>query len=710
MANVKMRWPIVGQKGANRDEHVLHLKTEAQQIMSALRAPTPEKKITKRSLPHDTAVKFFDSWLDWVSKEEARMHGDPLQEVMKRLDELMMTRQDASNSNGGSEQERTGSARSWAQVASGGSGRTGLGGRKPSGQAASAATTATIGTISNRDQCEIRIRMNNLIISEELRRKPDTPDIIIRTVNQSIAKSGNINASALTTASQNWIRAAKMLGSGDIFLYARDVRTKESLVHWKGDWIGSLGADARVQLPTYGVIMSDIPIEDTIMDDQNEMVSRFWRENDYLPLQGDITRIRWLGKQKEGKTTNAMVVEFEDSKVANGLLMTGTATWGKQPKKTQRYNRDCIITQCFKCHQYGHLAKACKAKEVCGYCSSKEHNTRAHLEPRNKANLKCALCGAKHAAWAGACPKRKSILSKIAEAKRDLLERPYFPEQVAITPGISGRTTRNHSDSGKQMPIGIEDDRDELADDGPVAVLTQAARAPERSQQPTETPAIETPVFDQTARGTRSSTFNYRAQIIPQTPSTRIFRDRVEASSPIQKRASGDMPAPSRTRKILGTRRRKTAASFMVSQASQASQDESNRTPLAVASTNRRILTTTTGAGGTKIVFESESEMELDMTQGQTKRTRTGAPSASEDASMSDPDHDVTGDTLLPCQTVDERDGVDLDKDNISIAESARDGGSEATGITTATKSSGSSESGPEVESLQKNTATLSYE
>jgi hypothetical protein len=135
-----------------------------------------------------------------------------------------------------------------------------------------------------------------------------------------------------------------MLGSGDIFLYARDVRTAESLIHRKSEWIRCLGPEVRVQLPTYGVIVSDVPVEDTMMENQKGMITRFWQENDYLPLQGDITRIRWLGRQKEGKATNAMVVEFEDLKVANGLLKTGTATGGKQPKKTQRYNRDCIIT------------------------------------------------------------------------------------------------------------------------------------------------------------------------------------------------------------------------------------------------------------------------------------------------------------------------------------------------------------------------------
>jgi len=62
------------------------------------------------------------------------------------------------------------------------------------------------------------------------------------------------------------------------------------------------------------------------MENQAWMTSRFWEENDYLPMRGEIARIRWLGKHKEGKQTNAIVIEFKDSKVANNLLKTRTAT------------------------------------------------------------------------------------------------------------------------------------------------------------------------------------------------------------------------------------------------------------------------------------------------------------------------------------------------------------------------------------------------
>jgi hypothetical protein len=51
MSNSRVKWPIVGQQGENQEEHIHHLKTEAQQLIATLKAPTPEEKNTKRAFP-----------------------------------------------------------------------------------------------------------------------------------------------------------------------------------------------------------------------------------------------------------------------------------------------------------------------------------------------------------------------------------------------------------------------------------------------------------------------------------------------------------------------------------------------------------------------------------------------------------------------------------------------------------------------------------
>lgn len=577
--------------------------------------------------------------------------------------------------------------------------------------------------------------MNNPELSAEWRAKPNTAEFLIKTVNHQILQSSNINNAQTTASSQGvtgaqnthkrWIRAAKMLQNGDVFLYAWDVRTAETLIHWKEDWIRCLGKDARVQLPTYGMVVSDIPA-DANMDNQGAMKEQFWRENDYLPVHGDITRIRWLGKKKEGRNTNAMVVEFEDIRVANGLLMTGTVTWNGQPKKTQRYSRDCIITQCFNCHHYGHLSKKCNAKEVCGYCNSKEHKTKEHPNPKDRTKYKCALCGGKHAAWSAACTKRKAVLEKIAKGKKELLENPFFPEELDITPGVSECSTRVNSESGsnhRQHRQETEEvievdmgDVDELATDGPQSsqaseVMHNIPPAPEAGNRPGPQKGLGTGINSSIFRSTpglNSSEFNF--DLHPQTPGSRAFADRLQGSSPLPQSASTAMPPPRRF-KDIGRKRKLLLSS------ANTTLIGTPRTPLGIIDSNRRTTTIALSTGATKTVFASDSEhTDNEATQGYPKRVRSEEMDI--DAIYvpppSSPPAFEEQDVLQPCKTI----TVYMDREEEtaaeSAAESAANGGSELSRGSSKTKSSGSSSSSSGAERVttrqKRNTKSTSHE
>jgi hypothetical protein len=132
----------------------------------------------------------------------------------------------SSGSKGG---EHGGSrGRSWAQVA--GAGTTGGTGNTKLNKNTIAALETGVRSTAYGDPCEIRIRMNNPAVSTEIRQKPNTSEHILKTVNHQISQSENINKGKHTTtdiqgprgsqnaAAKKWIRAAKWLGSGDIFL------------------------------------------------------------------------------------------------------------------------------------------------------------------------------------------------------------------------------------------------------------------------------------------------------------------------------------------------------------------------------------------------------------------------------------------------------------------------------------------------------------
>jgi hypothetical protein len=221
--------------------------------------------------------------------------------------------------------------------------------------------------------------------------------------------------------------------------------------------------------------------------------------------------------------------------------------------------------------------------------------------------MKCALCGGKHTAWSGACPRRKAILTKISAAKKELLMHPYFPERVTITPGVSGRVTRDTSDNGRQpRPDTAEVSEVDMEVDETIG--DNRAGEPEEPSGPSHT---NTTAFDFTPNSSsmEASIYNFTAQEVPHTPSTRIFVDRVEASSPIQQSTQTAMAVPKSVR-YPGTRKRKTAPLL-----------NTTRTPLGDISVNRGDTTFTMDTRGTKTVFGSDTEsMDVEMTQGEPKR------------------------------------------------------------------------------------------
>lgn len=166
--------------------------------------------------------------------------------------------------------------------------------------------------------------------------------------------------------------------------------------------------------------------------------------------------------------------------------------------------------------------------------------------------IKCALCRGKHTAWSRACPKRKTILTKISTAKKELLMHPYFPEKVTITLGVSGWATR--SDKGRQPrqnteeAIDIDTEMDETIEDN-------TAGEPERQSRPLQTNALDFN-FNPNSSGIESSDYNFAAQEVPRILNTRIFEDKVEASSLIQQSTQTAMAVP-KSIQYLETRKRK---------------------------------------------------------------------------------------------------------------------------------------------------------
>jgi hypothetical protein len=131
--------------------------------------------------------------------------------------------------------------------------------------------------------------------------------------------------------------------------------------------------------------------------------------------------------------------------------------------------------------------------------------------------MKCALYGGKYTAWSGACPKRKAILVKISEAKKEPLIHPYFPEKVTITTGVSSRATKETSDNGRQ-PRQDTEETIEVDMEGDEMMGDNTAGESEEQSRPlhTNTTAFN---FNPNSSGIEASIYNTTAPEALESPS-----------------------------------------------------------------------------------------------------------------------------------------------------------------------------------------------
>jgi hypothetical protein len=87
-------------------------------------------------------------------------------------------------------------------------------------------------------------------------------------------------------------------------------------------------------------------------------------------------------------------------------LIDAGLIWQYELHDCEPFTGDCVITQCFKCYQYGHVGHRCQNTQRCGFCAAPGHNTNDCLGKEEKATHRCALCKGNHPSWARECPVR----------------------------------------------------------------------------------------------------------------------------------------------------------------------------------------------------------------------------------------------------------------------------------------------------------------
>ena len=431
---------VWGQRGQNRTEHEKFLRAETRQLLD-LCAPAGQEvdrngrmgpKKGKNIAP-TIGKQFLSSLLEyWEKSSEKGAMGEGIKEILTRLSAIEASQKTQSPGGATPNTSQTPiTPGTYASVAASAAGRQ-TSPKHPQGPEAPATRTT-----------EVRVAIRDKTTAAHLRAQPKPSQYITDTANNAVAVLEPYqqlhNNGAQTTA----FRGATLLKSGDVVLLARDSMTAELLKKHR-QWEGCFGPGGKVQAPVYGVVVFNIP-KALDLSKQAEAISILRQYNPTLG-NAEIEQMFWLSKPKPAKWDNSMVVELRDPAVANACLAE-RLVWEGAPKKTEKYLRGCQLSQCFKCHNYGHTAKVCPGVERCGHCSSVDHTTRNHhLEAAQPKLQRCPLCKKAHPAWSEKCQYRKEAILKVKENKKAVLTNPWFQEPFSPTPTQAG--TQNNSSLG----------------------------------------------------------------------------------------------------------------------------------------------------------------------------------------------------------------------------------------------------------------------
>ncbi len=84
------------------------------------------------------------------------------------------------------------------------------------------------------------------------------------------------------------------------------------------------------------------------------------------------------------------------------------------------FEKNCRITQCYKCFNFDHMTRFCKNKECCFKCADKHHIKKCVVSMNKR---RCVNCNDSHELWKCSCFKWKLQIKQSEEIFQNRLIR-----------------------------------------------------------------------------------------------------------------------------------------------------------------------------------------------------------------------------------------------------------------------------------------------
>ncbi len=225
--------------------------------------------------------------------------------------------------------------------------------------------------------------------------KRETEKIQKKSIEQILQRIADVS-----TGQRDLIVSLRKLSSDDISLHAVSSDAQANLKKTQ-TWAKEITSLTCIARWIFAVLTHEV--RTTInMSNQEKIIEKLIKDNARLHEDLKVLRIVWLKKiANSEKTHSSLIVEIAIEAMMNQLMNVSMLNL-YQECACKLFEKNCHITQCFRCHEFDHMTKICRKNQRCEKCADKHHIKKCVMSSNRK---RCINCNENHELWRHICLK-----------------------------------------------------------------------------------------------------------------------------------------------------------------------------------------------------------------------------------------------------------------------------------------------------------------
>ncbi len=209
---------------------------------------------------------------------------------------------------------------------------------------------------------------------------------------------------------RNLIVSLHKLESENIALHVMSSKA-QAVLEKSQTWMKKIASSAHVVRKSFAILAHDVHIT-LNTSNQKMIIKRLIKNNVKLHEDLKMLRIAWLKKIVESeKIHSSLIVKIMIKTMTNQLLDVDMLN-SYQECSCELFEKNCCITQCYKCFDFDHMTRFCKNEKCCFKYADKHHIERCVVLMNRR---RCVNCNDSHKLWRRSCLKWKLQIKQSEE-------------------------------------------------------------------------------------------------------------------------------------------------------------------------------------------------------------------------------------------------------------------------------------------------------